>query len=140
MTQLRRSTSALGGQSGHAIEVCIPDWSTVAPNQIAASPVVSAQLEAALAVPEDALSAPCCLAAGGGTFYSAAQTRTGWTVGAGVEYAFSGPWSAKIEYDYMDFGTKSATFTGGIFPGAPFPFGIKQQLSVVELGLNYRFH
>jgi outer membrane immunogenic protein len=76
----------------------------------------------------------------GATFYSAAQTRTGWMVGAGVEYAFSGPWSAKIEYNYIDLGTKAATFAGGTFPGAPFPFNIKEQVSVVKLGLNYRFY
>lgn len=76
----------------------------------------------------------------GATFYSAAQTRTGWMVGGGVEYAFSGPWSAKLEYDYMNFGTRSATFAGGTFPGAPFPFNIKEQVSVVKLGLNYRFY
>ena len=34
------------------------------------------------------------------------DTRIGWTAGAGVEYAFAPRWSAKLEYNYMDFGTK----------------------------------
>ena len=32
------------------------------------------------------------------------ETRVGWTVGAGVEYAFAPQWTAKLEYNYMDFG------------------------------------
>jgi outer membrane immunogenic protein len=33
------------------------------------------------------------------------DTRTGWTVGAGVEYAFTPNWVGRIEYRYSDFGT-----------------------------------
>ena len=42
----------------------------------------------------------------------------GWTVGTGVEYAITGNWSAKIEYNFMDFGrnTLSRSHPGG--PGA----------------------
>jgi outer membrane immunogenic protein len=35
-------------------------------------------------------------------------TRTGWTVGAGVEYAFDSNWSARAEYRYTDLGRESA--------------------------------
>ena len=31
----------------------------------------------------------------------------GWMVGAGIEYSFSDNWSAKIEYYYLDFGTRT---------------------------------
>jgi opacity protein-like surface antigen/outer membrane protease len=31
-------------------------------------------------------------------------TQTGWTVGAGVEWALTPAWSVKFEYDYMNFG------------------------------------
>ena len=27
--------------------------------------------------------------------------NTGWTVGGGIEWAFAGPWSVKLEYDYI---------------------------------------
>lgn len=40
----------------------------------------------------------------GGTAFSA-TTRLGWMVGAGVEHAMTDAVSAKIEYNYMDFGT-----------------------------------
>jgi hypothetical protein len=34
------------------------------------------------------------------------ETRWGWMVGAGIEYSFSDNRSAKIEYNYIDFGTR----------------------------------
>jgi outer membrane immunogenic protein len=42
----------------------------------------------------------------GGTA-SASLMRTGWTAGAGLEYAFAPNWSAKIEYDYLGFGNET---------------------------------
>ena len=33
------------------------------------------------------------------------RRKTGWTVGVGLEYAFLGNWSAKIEYLYVDLGS-----------------------------------
>jgi outer membrane immunogenic protein len=40
------------------------------------------------------------------------ENRFGGTAGFGIEYAFLNNWSAKLEYDYMDFGTKNLTFVG----------------------------
>jgi len=65
-------------------------------------------------------------------------TRTGWTWGAGVEYAFTDHWSGMIEYDYMDFGTKT---TGACEDGdceSPF-VNIKQVVNMVKAGVNYKF-
>jgi outer membrane immunogenic protein len=31
-------------------------------------------------------------------------TRTGWTIGGGIEYALTGNWSIRAEYRYADFG------------------------------------
>jgi outer membrane immunogenic protein len=42
----------------------------------------------------------------------ASNDRTGWTVGAGVEWRFGPQWSVFAEYNFMGFGTQSATFTG----------------------------
>jgi outer membrane immunogenic protein len=43
-------------------------------------------------------------------------SRDGWVVGGGGEYMFAPSWSAKVEYDYYDFGSKtSATDSGGAF-------------------------
>lgn len=36
--------------------------------------------------------------------FNSDTTRTGWTIGAGAEQRFSGNWTAKIEYLFMDFG------------------------------------
>jgi outer membrane immunogenic protein len=48
---------------------------------------------------------------------SASNTRSGWTVGGGLEYALLHNWSAKIGYLYMDFGHLSTTgFFGGVIP------------------------
>jgi len=60
---------------------------------------------------------------------SATETKAGWTVGGGVEAALSGPWSAKLEYLYVDLGR------GGTIAGADAKF----QTNIVRAGLNYRF-
>jgi outer membrane immunogenic protein len=65
-------------------------------------------------------------------------TTTGWTAGAGLEYGFSRNWSAKIEYDYYDFGTKrrdSYSPTGILVDTADY----KLFFSAVKFGVNYRF-
>ena len=36
------------------------------------------------------------------------KNQLGWTVGAGLEYAFLGNWTAKIEYLYVDLGSFNA--------------------------------
>ena len=68
------------------------------------------------------------------------ETRTGWMVGAGVEYGFTPNWSFKVEYNYMDFGADVSNLvipgTGVIFTAAD----IDQQIHVVKAGINYRFN
>jgi outer membrane immunogenic protein len=61
------------------------------------------------------------------------DTRVGWTVGAGVEYAFAPAWSAKLEYNYMDFGSRAVSFAPGTSTD------IDQQIHAVKLGVNYKF-
>jgi outer membrane immunogenic protein len=61
------------------------------------------------------------------------DTRWGWTAGAGVEYAFAPQWSAKLEYNYMDFGTRSYSFAPG------FSTDIDQNIHAVKFGINYKF-
>jgi outer membrane immunogenic protein len=68
----------------------------------------------------------------GGSTTSA--TRVGWTAGLGVEYAFSGAWSAKLEYLYADLGKATCdAATCGIDTDVSF------KTSIARLGLNYRF-
>jgi outer membrane immunogenic protein len=70
--------------------------------------------------------------------YTGSDTRVGWLVGAGIEYGFSPNWTAKLEYNYMDFGSKNITLTDPT--GRWVTFGINQTVSVIEVGVNYRFN
>jgi opacity protein-like surface antigen len=59
--------------------------------------------------------------------------RFGWSVGAGIEYAFTNQWSANVEYRHNDFGT--ATVSSNLFPGLS--FHERAYEDTVRLGLNY---
>jgi outer membrane immunogenic protein len=61
--------------------------------------------------------------------------QDGYTVGAGLEYMFAPNWSAKVEYQYYNFG--STTFTSGTpeIVGARF----RNDEQTVKAGLNYHF-
>ena len=62
--------------------------------------------------------------------------QPGWTAGLGLEYAFRGNWSAKVEYLYADLGTATCP-AGTCNPLVPVDIAFKTNL--VRLGLNYRF-
>ncbi len=62
-----------------------------------------------------------------------AKTRTGWVVGAGVEYALTTNWSAKAEYLYMDFGKHHGYTEDGD------PYWYDDTAHILRLGVNYRF-
>ncbi len=42
------------------------------------------------------------------------ENRYGWTVGGGVDWAFSPHWSANIEYDYYGFGHRVIAMSDAI--------------------------
>jgi outer membrane immunogenic protein len=64
--------------------------------------------------------------------------RTGWTIGGGVEWMFRPRWSTFLEYNYMGFGTRSATTTAcGL--GTCANISAKSDLQTVLVGLNYKF-
>jgi outer membrane immunogenic protein len=65
------------------------------------------------------------------------ETRIGWTVGAGVEWAFSDVWSVKVEYDYYGFGNRNVTFVEQTGLGVVGPENIKQTIQVVKIGVNF---
>jgi outer membrane immunogenic protein len=68
-------------------------------------------------------------------------TRPGWTAGGGIEWAFWHNWSAKVEYDFYDFSTRNLTLPGTIFsiPEVVPGVNIKETISTVKFGINYRF-
>jgi outer membrane immunogenic protein len=64
-------------------------------------------------------------------------TRTGWTAGAGVEYALDHNWSARVEYDYLGFGSQSFTVGGPVLGALPASVSMNIQRAIA--GINYRF-
>jgi outer membrane immunogenic protein len=61
-------------------------------------------------------------------------TKAGWTVGAGVEVAIAGPWTAKLEYLFVDLGNAKCAVCG---PSSPDNVSLKE--NIVRGGINYRF-
>jgi opacity protein-like surface antigen len=62
--------------------------------------------------------------------------RWGWTVGAGVEYAFTPSLSAKAEYNFLEFANGEFNLTDPT--GAPGSAQVTQQVHLIKVGLNYR--
>ncbi len=63
--------------------------------------------------------------------------RGGWTAGGGVEWAFTDDWSARLEYDFYEFGRQNVTMSDTVnaFAG---PVSFKQASQMIKLGLNFR--
>jgi outer membrane immunogenic protein len=72
---------------------------------------------------------------------SVSDTRIGGLLGAGVEHAIVGGWSAKLEYNFIDFGNETYNVPINIVGVAPINVGVDigQKLHTVKFGLNYRF-
>lgn len=72
---------------------------------------------------------------------SASDTRFGWTLGAGFEYAFSRAISGKLEYLHFDLGSISypVTLTSGI-NAVPTPWNASARVSgdIIRAGLNIK--
>jgi outer membrane immunogenic protein len=70
------------------------------------------------------------------------NTRTGWTIGGGVEWMFAPHWSAFLEGNYMDFGSNSGTVVtpiGTVCAAPGCPISAKATEADVLVGVNYRF-
>jgi outer membrane immunogenic protein len=79
---------------------------------------------------------------GGFPLANASETRTGWTLGIGGEYAFLDFITGFLEYDFYDFGTRTNTFytcTVALCGAVNFPVDIRETKSVVKVGLNFKF-
>ena len=63
-----------------------------------------------------------------------ARMHLGWVAGAGLEFALGGNWSSKVEYNYIDLGSR-AYGLGDI----PLPdVTVDPKIHTIKLGLNYR--
>jgi outer membrane immunogenic protein len=69
---------------------------------------------------------------------SVSDTRFGWMIGTGVEYAITQNLSAKIEYNYLDFGSKNYNFNLAPLP-VTLGVDIDQKIHLVKGGLNLHF-
>jgi outer membrane immunogenic protein len=67
-------------------------------------------------------------------------THSGAFLGTGIEYAFMPNWTAKVEYDYYDFGSKTVS-TSVAAAGAALPLSATSKLTeqTVKFGVNYKF-
>jgi opacity protein-like surface antigen len=77
-----------------------------------------------------------------GTFAGAAfdfrglDNRVGWTVGGGVDWAFSQHWSAFLEYDYYQFGHGNVMMADPVNAVSGF-VDVRQRIQVVKVGVNF---
>lgn len=63
---------------------------------------------------------------------SVSETSVGWTVGAGIEGAIAGNWTAKLEYLYVDLGDASCA-------ACVAASNVDFRTHLVRAGLNWRF-
>jgi high affinity Mn2+ porin len=71
--------------------------------------------------------------ASGGDSEGAFLWRFGWVAGAGVEVPVAGGWTAKIEYLFSDYNTRSV-----VFPAGAHRFDSDLTMQSVKLGMNYQ--
>jgi outer membrane immunogenic protein len=75
---------------------------------------------------------------------SPSSTRVGWTVGAGVEYAFTNNWTIGAEYLYADLGSNHITANPNsaaafFFPNTFATAKISYNASIFRALVNYKF-
>ena len=68
----------------------------------------------------------------GGLTLSGDETFTGWTLGGGVEYAFTDNWLGRLEYRYYDFPDKDLDGAGGLGD-------VSLNTSTITAGIAYKF-
>lgn len=66
---------------------------------------------------------------------SVGHYQTGWTAGIGLEFAVSGNWSAKLEYEHVEFSRQFYDLSPFGLPGV----NVDPRIDLFKLGLNYRF-
>ena len=73
-----------------------------------------------------------------GSFFAVddrSETRSGWTLGGGVEVEFAPRWTAKIEYLYLDLGDRTTTYLSS----PPISINSRLDANGITAGVNYRF-
>jgi outer membrane immunogenic protein len=75
--------------------------------------------------------------ASGAFAFSQSTTKTGWTLGGGVEGALAGNWTWKAEYLYLYLGSESGSVADNF--GGIANWSAKFTDNIVRVGLNYKF-
>jgi outer membrane immunogenic protein len=72
---------------------------------------------------------------------TSSKTWSGFMVGTGIEYAFMSGWSAKVEYNFMDFDSDRLNFGIDIRGRrvTDVDADLTNKVHLVKFGLNYRF-
>ena len=72
---------------------------------------------------------------------NSAITKTGWTLGGGIETALGGHWFARADYRFADFGDSSFSITrvSPIISTIVNPFDVTLRTHTVNFGLAYKF-
>lgn len=69
----------------------------------------------------------------------ASLVRTGWTVGTGVEWAIAPRWSATLEYNYYDLGSRDVQLVDTAHNASVTGLNIRDTIHAVTAGVNYHF-
>jgi outer membrane immunogenic protein len=93
------------------------------------------------------VTGPCSCGPAPAVTASTSGTRTGWTIGGGVEWMFAPHWTVKAEYLYYDLGSVTyglppiTQVTGGGTPffGATTASTVDFKGSIARAGVNYKF-
>ena len=86
-----------------------------------------------------------CLAGCGGdgnpltASLSSSAHRTGWVVGAGIEWMVGYDWTLRAEYQHVDFGSVSATPLSPNCGGCTLSSSQNLRLDILRTGLSYKF-
>jgi outer membrane immunogenic protein len=73
---------------------------------------------------------------------NATTTRTGWTAGAGLEWAFNRNWSAKVEYLHVDLGSFDVGLVCSVACVTTNDTVVHHKVTdeIARVGVNYQFH
>lgn len=131
------------------------DWYSTVRGRIGLTPTPTLLLYATGGLAVARISSSADVAFGADRFFlsnnvfagSHSETRTGWTLGAGSEWAFLPNWSLRAEYLYLDFGSFSYGLACTVpscsnAPTIPYAWSAHVQSAdhVFRVGLNYTFH
>jgi outer membrane immunogenic protein len=92
---------------------------------------------------------PGCFQCFGSTLVSNNSSRTGWVLGAGIEWMFAPNWSLKGEYQYIDLGSVTNAAAVSLITdnslatfeteGATAIRRVNENFNTVRIGVNYHF-